>query len=180
MASVRPCAEPPDELDGFVDERGGKSPAMCRPYADAPRPLKGSVRRGGNRMLPISKDIIRSSMENSSFRRVIATGEHSQVVLMSIPPGGEIGEETHEDVDQVLVLVAGVGEAVLGGWERIQIRPGSLVFVPAGTKHNFVNKGEADLKLYTVYAPPEHAPDTVHKSRADAEAAADPMTIGSA
>jgi mannose-6-phosphate isomerase-like protein (cupin superfamily) len=117
-----------------------------------------------------NKDIIGSAMENSSFRRVVETGEHCQVVLMSIQPGGEIGEETHDHVDQVLVFVAGTGEAVLAG-ERTPIGPGRLVFVPARTKHNFLNSGDGDLKLYTVYAPPEHAPGTVHETKAEADAA---------
>lgn len=117
-----------------------------------------------------NKDIVGAAMENSSFRRVVETGEHCQIVLMSIPPGGEIGEETHGHVDQVLVFVAGAGEAVLEG-ERTPIGPGRLVFVPAGTKHNFVNTGGEDLKLYTVYAPPEHAPGTVHETKAEADVA---------
>lgn len=115
-------------------------------------------------------DIVGVAMENTSFRRVVETGRHSQVVLMSIPPGGEIGEEIHDHVDQVLIFVAGGGEAVLEG-KRSPIGPGRLVFVPAGTKHNFVNSGDGDLKLYTVYAPPEHAPGTVHETKAEADAA---------
>jgi mannose-6-phosphate isomerase-like protein (cupin superfamily) len=115
-------------------------------------------------------DIVGLAEENSSFRRVIETGTHFQVVLMSIPAGGEIGEETHDHVDQVLIFVAGGGEAVLEG-ERSPIGPGRLVFVPAGTKHNFVNSGDGDLKLYTVYAPPEHAPGTIHETKAEADAA---------
>jgi mannose-6-phosphate isomerase-like protein (cupin superfamily) len=115
-------------------------------------------------------DIVRLARENAFFRRVVETGEHCQVVLMSIPPGGEIGEETHDHVDQVLVFVAGTGEAVLEG-DRTPIGPGRLAFVPAGTRHNFVNAGNDDLKLYTVYAPPEHAPGTVHETKAEADAA---------
>jgi mannose-6-phosphate isomerase-like protein (cupin superfamily) len=117
-----------------------------------------------------SRDIVGLATENSSFRRVLETGEHSQVVLMSIPPGDEIGEETHAHVDQVLVFVAGTGEAVLEG-ERTAVGPGDLAFVPAGTRHNFVNAGGEDLKLYTIYAPPEHAPGTVHETKAEADAA---------
>jgi mannose-6-phosphate isomerase-like protein (cupin superfamily) len=115
-------------------------------------------------------DIVTLATQNSFFRRVVETGEHCQVVLMSIPPSGEIGEEIHDEVDQVLVFVAGAGEAVLEG-ERSAVGPGRLVFVPSGTKHNFVNSGEEDLKLYTVYAPPEHAPGTVHETKAEADAA---------
>jgi mannose-6-phosphate isomerase-like protein (cupin superfamily) len=115
-------------------------------------------------------DIGAIAMENSFFRRVVETGEHSQVVVMDIPPGGEIGEEVHDHVDQVLVFVAGDGEAVLEG-ERSPVRPGRLVFVPAGTRHNFVNTGDEDLKLYTVYAPPEHAAGTIHETKNEADAA---------
>jgi mannose-6-phosphate isomerase-like protein (cupin superfamily) len=108
--------------------------------------------------------------ENTNFRTVLATGPHSQVVVMSIPPGDDIGAEVHEDVDQVLVIVSGHGESVLGD-ERTAIGPGWLVQVPAGTWHDIVNTGEDDLRLYTVYAPPQHAPGTIHRTKEDAEAA---------
>ena len=101
---------------------------------------------------------------------MLATGPHSQVVVMSIPPGGEIGEEVHTDVDQVLVFVSGEGAAILDG-ERSRVGPDRLVQVPAGTRHNFVNTGSADLRLYTVYAPPQHAPGTIHRTKAEADAA---------
>ena len=107
---------------------------------------------------------------NSRFREVLATGLHSQVVVMSIPPGEDIGAEVHETVDQVLVIVSGEGAAILDG-ERTPIGPGWLVQVPAGTHHDLVNTGATDLRLYTVYAPPQHAPGTVHGTKADAEAA---------
>ena len=107
---------------------------------------------------------------NSRFREVLATGPHSQVVVMSIPPGEDIGAEVHETVDQVLVVVAGEGAAILDG-ERTPIGPGWLVQVPAGTHHDLVNTGTTDLRLYTVYAPPQHAPGTVHETKTDAEAA---------
>ena len=129
------------------------------------------VRRNGEEMAMVTiEDMNEQAIENPFFRRVVTTGEHCQVVLMSIPPGGEIGDEIHAHVDQVLVFVTGAGEAVLEG-ERTPIGPGRLVFVPAGTRHNFVNTGDGDLKLYTVYAPPEHAPGTVHKTKAEADAA---------
>ncbi len=117
-----------------------------------------------------NEDIVELARENAAFRRVQLTAEHCQVVLMSIPPGGEIGEETHDEVDQVLVFVDGRGEAVLEG-ERSAVASGRLVLVPAGTRHNFVNTGTSDLKLYTIYAPAEHAPGTVHLTKADADAA---------
>jgi mannose-6-phosphate isomerase-like protein (cupin superfamily) len=120
--------------------------------------------------MQFNKDIIALAQENMYFRQEIFTGVHSQVVLMSIPPGGEIGEEIHPDVDQVLVFVSGEGKAIVNG-EQSPVAAQNLCFVPAGTTHNFINTGTSFLKLYTVYAPPEHAPGTVHKTKADADAA---------
>lgn len=104
------------------------------------------------------------------FRRVLWTGEHAQLVIMTIPPGGEIGEEVHPDTDQILTFVSGAGEARVNG-ERKQVAQGDLVAVPAGAKHNFVNTGPNPLVLYTVYGPPEHADKVVHRTREEAERA---------
>ena len=118
---------------------------------------------------PFNEDILALATENVYFRRVLSTGPHAQVVVMSIPPAGEIGEEVHTGVDQILVFVTGEGAVVLDG-ERSHVSPGRLVHVPAGTLHNVVNTGSTDLKLYTVYAPPEHAAGTVHRTKAEADA----------
>ncbi len=115
-------------------------------------------------------DIAKMAMENDNFRKVLFTNKHSQVVLMSINPGEDIGLETHEENDQVLYFVSGEGEALVGG-EKHQFKSGDLVDVPAGTEHNFTNTGEGDLKLFTVYAPPEHPDGTIHKTKAEAMAA---------
>ncbi len=115
-------------------------------------------------------DIVELARSNDAFRREVITGEHSQVVVMTVPAGGEIGEEVHEGTDQLLVFVEGHGEAVLDG-ERSQVAPNQLVFVRAGTRHNFVNTGSQPLRLVTVYAPPEHAPGTVHQTKEEADAA---------
>jgi len=114
-------------------------------------------------------DIIAAARANTNFRTVLATGPHAQIVVMSIPPDGEIGAETHENLDQVLTFVDGVGQATLGS-EASAVSAGHLVLVPAGTHHNVVNTGKVDLRLYTVYAPPQHAPGTVHRTKADADA----------
>ena len=106
--------------------------------------------------------------QSPDFRRVLWTGEHTQLVIMTIPPGGEIGEEIHEGVDQILSFVSGVGEAVVSGQKR-KIAAGDLVVVPAGHKHNFVNTGENPLILYTVYGPPEHADQAVHATKEQAD-----------
>jgi mannose-6-phosphate isomerase-like protein (cupin superfamily) len=118
---------------------------------------------------PFNEDILARAKRNSFFREVVSTGPHAQVVVMSIPPAGEIGEEVHHDVDQVLVFVEGEGVAVLEG-QRSPVSPGRLVHVPAGTRHNFVNEGSVDLKLYTVYTAPKHAPGTIHRTKAEADA----------
>ena len=114
-------------------------------------------------------DIIAAAKANTAFRRVLATGPNAQVVVMSIPPGGEIGAEVHDHVDQVLAFVQGDGLAVMDGEERA-VGEGRLVLVPAGTHHNVVNRGAVDLRLYTVYAPPQHAPGTIHETKAEADA----------
>lgn len=114
-------------------------------------------------------NIVAAAKDNAYFRRVLSTGANAQVVVMSIPPGGEIGEEVHDHVDQVLAFVAGDGVAILEGVES-RVGPDHLVHVPAGTRHNVVNRGSVELRLYTVYAPPQHADGTIHRTKAEADA----------
>jgi mannose-6-phosphate isomerase-like protein (cupin superfamily) len=106
--------------------------------------------------------------KNPDFRRVVWTGKHTQLVIMTIPPGGEIGEEVHE-VDQILTFVSGTAEARVAG-EVAAVEHGELVVVPAGTEHNFINTGPNPLVLYTVYGPPEHADGAVHRTKEEADA----------
>lgn len=114
-------------------------------------------------------DIEKATEENGKFRQVLYTARYSQLVLMSIPPGGEIGEEVH-GLDQFLRIESGQGRAVLDGAEH-DVADGFAVVVPAGTRHNFVNTSATeDLKLYTVYAPPNHKDGTVHETKAAADA----------
>jgi mannose-6-phosphate isomerase-like protein (cupin superfamily) len=120
-------------------------------------------------MAVINFSIATEAEKSPDFRRVLWTGEHSQLVIMTIPPGGEIGEEVHEDVDQILTFVSGTGEARISGATK-QVAQGDLVVVPAGKKHNFVNTGPNPLILYTVYGPPEHADGAVHTTKEEADA----------
>jgi mannose-6-phosphate isomerase-like protein (cupin superfamily) len=113
------------------------------------------------------QDVQRSALANNNFRKVLFTNKHSQVVLMSLPPGEDIGREVHEVVDQVLVFVKGTGQAVVGG-ETHDIGAGDMFAVPAGTEHDFSNTGDDALKLFTVYSPPEHPDGVVHATKADA------------
>lgn len=121
-------------------------------------------------MSGIVKDITGKAKENTFFRQVLETSKNTQIVIMSIPPGGEIGEETHPDNDQILYLVEGSGKVILNGEEQAYEK-GDLVLVSAGTKHNFVNTGSEDLKIITTYSPPHHPQGTVHKTKQEAEAA---------
>src|SRR3989344_4833730 len=106
-------------------------------------------------------DIEKATLENENFRTVLYTGKFSQLVVMSIPPGGDIGEEVHT-LDQFLRCEAGEGKAVLDGVEHA-IHNGFSIVVPAGARHNIINTGDEPLKLYTVYAPPNHRDGVVHK-----------------
>lgn len=115
-----------------------------------------------------AENVMQLARENDNFRQVLFTTEHSQLVLMSLKPGEEIGEEIHDGIDQVLAFVAGEGEAILDN-VRQPVSTGSVVVVPAGTRHNFVTKGDAPLRLYTVYTPPEHPDGTIHKTKQEAD-----------
>lgn len=112
------------------------------------------------------------AIENDNFRHVLATGSDLQVVVMSIPPGGEIGEEVHPDNDQWLYLVEGSGQAVLDGDEQ-PFEGGDAVLVPAGTKHNFIAAASEPLKIITIYGPPHHPDGTIHATKEEADAAED-------
>ncbi len=122
-------------------------------------------------------NIIKETQENKNFRRVLFTGPNSQLVVMSIPPGGEVGEETHKYTEQTLFFLSGTGEGMLDD-NTFPIGPGDAVTVTPGTKHNFRNTGKEDLKIYTVYAPPNHIDGRVHKTKADADADAADEAVG--
>lgn len=106
--------------------------------------------------------------KNNFFREVLYTAKNSQLVLMSLNVGEDIGEEVHH-LDQFLRVEEGVGKAVLDGVSH-DISDGSAIVVPAGTKHNIINTGNSKMKLYTLYSPPNHLDKTVHKTKSDAEA----------
>ena len=113
-------------------------------------------------------DIESMTLGNADFRRVVYTGREMQLVLMTIPPGGEIGEEVHEDRDQFFRVEGGQGEVLIDGkWTKVE--GDWAIIVPSGARHNVRNTGQEPLKLYTIYAPPEHHDGTVHRTKADAE-----------
>jgi mannose-6-phosphate isomerase-like protein (cupin superfamily) len=112
-------------------------------------------------------NITKAAKTNTDFRRVMATGPHSQLVTMSIKPKDDIGSEVHPETDQLLFIVAGTGKAVVNS-ETVEVKESDAVFVPAGARHNFINTGREDLRLFTIYAPPNHKDGTVHHVKADA------------
>lgn len=114
------------------------------------------------------QDIEGITVKNESFRRVLYTAKNCQLVAMALKPNEEIGEEVHK-LDQFFRVEEGTGEAVLDGI-RTAISAGFAVLVPAGAHHNIINTGDIPLKLYTLYAPPNHRDGVVHHTRADAEA----------
>ncbi len=115
-----------------------------------------------------SIDIEDATKTNKNYRKVLYTGEYSQLVLMNLQPGEEIGMEVHDDRDQFFRFEEGKGEVIINDTVH-KVKDGSAVVVPAGSQHNVVNTGKEQLKLYTIYSPPEHKDKTIHKTKADAE-----------
>ncbi len=113
--------------------------------------------------------ILEETKQNENFRAVLFTGAKSQLVVMHIMPGGEVGEEVHEHVEQTLFFMSGSGTAILDGRKQT-IVAGDAVVVTPGTRHNVINTGSEPLKIYTVYAPPNHIDGRVHTTKADADA----------
>lgn len=113
-------------------------------------------------------NIEQRSLDNDNFREVLFTAGNMQLVLMALEPGEDIGMETHGDVDQFIRVEAGRGKAILNGEEHA-LEDGSSVVIPAGTEHNVLNSSQSEpLKLYTIYAPPEHPQGTIHTNKAEA------------
>jgi mannose-6-phosphate isomerase-like protein (cupin superfamily) len=123
-------------------------------------------------MLEYAGPIEKLTLENAYFRQVLFTGKHSQLVLMCLGPGEDIGDEVHPNVDQFFRIEQGAAKFVFDEKRERAARGGDAVVVPAGTYHNVINMSKtAPLKLYTVYSPPNHPAGTVHKTKGEAEAA---------
>lgn len=120
-------------------------------------------------MAVFNKDIIELANKNKNFQKEVYYDENCQIVLMSIEPGDDIGEETH-DADQTTFFVAGEGQAVVDG-SRTKVTPNHIIVIPKGAKHNIINKGEEPLKLFTVYSPPAEEEGVNFKTKAEAEEA---------
>jgi mannose-6-phosphate isomerase-like protein (cupin superfamily) len=123
-------------------------------------------------MLEYVGPIEKQTLENTYFRQVLYTGKHAQLVVMCLKPGEDIGDEVHPKVDQFFRIEKGEAKFVLDEKRERPARDGDAVVVPAGTFHNVINTSKTvALKLYTIYSPPNHPDGTVHKTKAEAEAA---------
>ncbi len=125
---------------------------------------------------PFVIDIDRATKQNTNFRTALWTGEHLQLTLMSIGVGEDIGLEIHPHLDQFLRVEQGRGLVMMGKSPNSlsfqqRVSDGYAIIIPAGTWHNIINTGARPLKLYSIYAPPQHPPGTVHRTKADAMAA---------
>jgi len=120
-------------------------------------------------MKPYFGNIEELALENSFFRQVVFTGANCQLVLMSLKPGEEIGVEVHPHVDQFFRIESGTAKIVTGGKEEYTVGDGDAIVIPAGTRHNVINTSlDEELKLYTIYSPPNHPEGTIHKTKAQA------------
>ncbi|MFY9993240.1 MAG: cupin domain-containing protein [Rhodoplanes sp.] len=136
--------------------------AGCCGLAFAQTPSEGTKKKG------FVGDISDLTEQNSDYRRVLYTGKNMQLVLMSLRPGEEIGEETHDNIDQFFRIEEGSGEVVING-QTSNVKSDYAIIVPAGARHNVKNTGTEPLRLYTIYAPPEHKDKTIHATKQDAK-----------
>jgi mannose-6-phosphate isomerase-like protein (cupin superfamily) len=119
-------------------------------------------------MAGYSVNIEQATLENEFFRKVLFTGKHTQLVLMTLKPGEDIGKEVHPDVDQFIRVESGTGEALMDG-ETTTLSDGMSIVIPAGAEHNVTNTSSSEpLRLYTLYSPPNHPDGTIHRTRAEA------------
>lgn len=120
-------------------------------------------------MKGFNSNIEKDTLENKNFRKVLYTGKYLQLVLMSLNPGEDIGEEIHPDHDQFFRFESGFGKCVIDGNEY-KLKDGDVIVVPAGAKHNIINTGKTgELKMYTIYGPPNHQDGIIRKTKEDAE-----------
>jgi mannose-6-phosphate isomerase-like protein (cupin superfamily) len=120
-------------------------------------------------MAVFNKDLVEAATKNKYFQKEVYLDDNIQIVLMHLEPGEDIGEETHP-ADQTTFFVSGEGQAVVDG-SRTKVVDNRVIVIPKGAKHNIINKGDAPLKLFSIYSPPAEEPGVAHKTKADAEAA---------
>jgi mannose-6-phosphate isomerase-like protein (cupin superfamily) len=157
---------------------GGASAQPAAPSSPGATELQGSSgataagrseAQAVSKPAPFQANILQAARENEAYRRVVFTGAKTQLVVMTLPKGTDIGEETHEKVEQLFFIASGQGKAIVNGVESA-IGPGDVVVATPGTRHDLVNTGAEPLRIYTVYSPPNHIGGRVHATKADAKA----------
>jgi len=157
---------------------GGASAQLTAPSSPGAAEVQGSSRAGAARLpeapavaqpAPFRTNILQAARDNLAYRRVVFTGAKTQLALMTIPSGSDIGVEIHANVEQLIFIASGQGKAILNGVESA-IRPGDVIVATPGTPHDVVNTSAEPLRIYTIYAPPNHIDGRVHATKADAEA----------
>jgi len=149
----------------------GKAEKAAPPAPQA-APVPPAMTKEEQTMIGYAGPIEKTTMNNSYFRQVLFTGKHSQLVIMCLQPGEEIGKEMHPNVDQFFRIEEGNAKFIFSEKEERLVGAGDAVVVPAGTYHNVINTSSVKpLKLYTIYSPPNHPDGTVHKTKAEAKAA---------
>lgn len=128
-----------------------------------------SARASETHLQPFQTNVLQAARSNDAYRRVLFTGAKTQLALMTIVPGGDIGFESHPNVEQLIFIASGQGKAVLDGAES-PVSAGDVVVVTPGTRHDVMNTGSEPLRIYTIYAPPNHIDGRVHQTKAEAEA----------
>lgn len=128
-----------------------------------------SARPSEPHLQPFQTNVLQAARSNDAYRRVLFTGAKTQLALMNIVPGGDIGFETHQNVEQLIFIASGQGKAVLDGAES-PVGAGDVIVVTPGTRHDVMNTGSEPLRVYTIYAPPNHIDARVQRTKADAEA----------
>ena len=127
------------------------------------------ISSGEPNMTGYVSNILEETLKNSFFRKVLYTGKHAQLVVMCLQPQEDIGMEVHYNVDQFFRIEQGSAEVIIDG-AKTQVKDDFAIIVPAGAQHNIVNTGSIELKLYTIYSPPNHPEGTIHKTKKEAEA----------
>jgi mannose-6-phosphate isomerase-like protein (cupin superfamily) len=153
----------------------------CGASAPPPAPSMPSTLTAGkvDTARPFQVNVLDQSRKNDAYRRVLFTGARSQLALMTIPPGGDIGLESHAKVEQLIFVASGQGTAVVNGVES-PLGAGDVLVATPGARHNVVNTGAEPLRIYTVYAPPNHIDGRVHPAKKDAESDAADDAFGAA
>jgi len=149
-------------------------PSGAEPFANSAGTVGQSTASGTQAKKGFVGNISDLTEKNSDFRRVLYTGKYLQLVLMSLKPGEDIGEEVHDNVDQFFRIEEGSGEVVING-QSSSVKSDDAILVPAGARHNFKNTGKTDLRFYTLYGPSQHRDKTVHATKQQAESSEAPF-----